>query len=297
MTPTPARALAALPAVALLLLLAGCGGGSSDDAAPASADSGSTASKAAEAPAAAGAGYASDTGDAAGSGSASRTYETRAVISKGSIQLRSTDVDATRDDLAVLLAGWGGTVENEQSSTDKHGHTDHQSLQLRVPVKYFDTAMKSISGLGTLVDRSRTSEDVTTQVIDTRVRIQAQKASIARVQALLAEATSINQVIAIESQLTQRQSELDSLEQQQAYLADQTAMSTIGLTIARTGTKAAPVEAEGGFLAGLEAGWERLGASTTAVLTAVGALLPFAAVAALVAAPFWWTRRRRAAGA
>ena len=47
--------------------------------------------------------------------------------------------------------------------------------------------------------------------------------------------------MAIESELSQRQADLDSLEQQAAYLADQTSMSTIVVSIDQIpAKKAAP---------------------------------------------------------
>ena len=48
-----------------------------------------------------------------------------------------------------------------------------------------------------------------------------------------------------------------------------------------------------GFLAGLKGGWEAFTASVVVVLTAVGAVLPFAVAAAVVGLPLWWALRRR----
>ena len=53
-----------------------------------------------------------------------------------------------------------------------------------------------------------------------------------------------------------------------------------------------------GFLAGLQQGWAAFAASVTVLLTALGGVLPFAVVAALVVLPVlaWRRRSRRAAG-
>jgi len=220
----------------------------------------------------------------------------KAVISKGQVSLRSKDLDKARFDLQKLLDGWNATIANEQSSADKKGHTDRQRLELRVPSKYFDAAMNELSTLpgSTLVDRSRTSEDVSTQVIDNNTRVRSQKLSLARVQQLLARASTLNQIIMIESQLSQRQADLESLEQQQKFLADQTAMSTINLYLEVPGNKAGKDKDDDGFLSGLSAGWDHLGSSTTAVLTGIGAVLPFAVVLGLIGFPLWTIWRRRA---
>lgn len=215
----------------------------------------------------------------------------RAVISKGQISLRTEDIDQARFDLQKLLDTWDGSIANEQSDADDDGKTVRARLELRVPSPKFDTAMNELGDLGTLVDRSRTSEDVTTQVIDTAARVRSQRLSLDRVQALLAQARDLSQVIAIEAQLSRRQADLDSLEQQQKYLADQSSLATINVYLAvpdEDGT-----EDDSGFWSGLESGWDHLGSSTSALLTGTGAVLPFAVVLALLATPVWVIRRRR----
>lgn len=221
--------------------------------------------------------------------------QTKAVISKGQVSLEADDLDKARFELQKLLDTWNGSITNEESSADDEGRTDRQRLQIRVPSDRFGTAMDGISKLGKLVDRSRTSEDVTTQVIDNNARVRSQKLSLARVQALLAKAKDLNQIIAIEEQLSQRQAELDSLEQQQKYLADQTADATINVYLVATDKDdSTPADDGDGFGAGFAAGWDNLGSATSAVLKGAGAALPFTAVFALMAVPVWvvWRRRR-----
>jgi hypothetical protein len=223
----------------------------------------------------------------------------RAVISKGQISLHTKDVDGARFDLKKDLDTWGGTIASEESDADDDGHTKRQRLELRVPSAKFDVAMDALSRLAgtTLVDRSRTSEDVTTKVIDNAARVRTQKLSLARVQALLAQAETLNQIISIESQLSRRQANLDSLEQQQKYLADQTSLSTIDVYLSVPAKHVAKTKKkqhdDSGFLAGLRGGWNNLGDATNTVLHAVGGLLPFGAVLLVVGVPLWAARRRR----
>ncbi|MFL6023050.1 MAG: DUF4349 domain-containing protein [Marmoricola sp.] len=221
----------------------------------------------------------------------------QAIISKGQVSLHSKDIDKARFDLQKLLDGLDGTIADEQSNADKAGKTIRQRLVLRVPSKNFGKAMDGISGLdGTkLVSRSRSSQDVTTDVIDNAARVRTQRASLARVQALLARATSLREVISIESQLSRRQADLDSLEAQQKYLADQTSLSTINVYLTVPSKKAAthPKGDDHNFFSGLKSGWDHLGSSTNAVLTGTGAVLPFAALGALIGFPTWAAWRRR----
>jgi hypothetical protein len=66
---------------------------------------------------------------------------------------------------------------------------------------------------------------VTTEIIDTNVRVAAQKRSIKRMTELLNQAASISDIVAIESQLASRETVLESLVAQQAWLRDQTSLA------------------------------------------------------------------------
>lgn len=243
-------------------------------------------------------GSATTTGGAVSDAVDPSSAETASIISKGQISLTSPHIDQVSLQLQKLLDGWDGMIASDKSGADKHGKPDQEQIVLRVPSRYFSDAMTRIAALGTLVDSNRTSQDVTTQVIDNNVRVRTQKLSIARIQALLAQATSLNQVISIESQLSDRQARLDSLEQQQSYLADQTSLATINVYLTAPGKAIAPVHKKHhSFFSGLRSGWHHLGTSTAAVLTGVGAALPFGILAVLVGMPVWLLVRRRLAAA
>src|SRR5262249_60272583 len=84
---------------------------------------------------------------------------------------------------------------------------------------------------GTGTGSTVSTQDVTSQVIDVAARLRSEQASVDRVRALLAQATSIGEIVSIESELTQREADLESLESQQANLNDLTALSTITATL------------------------------------------------------------------
>ncbi|MET3963603.1 hypothetical protein ABIE44_003537 [Marmoricola sp. OAE513] len=297
-------------AVPVLALVAACGAAAHDagDSKAASADADSSQVDPASAP---GAEPAPGARDASGGTSAEgfaysdakvaksdSVPQERAIISTGQVSLRTKDLDQARFDLQKLLDSLGGIIADEESSADEKGRTDRQRLELRVPSTKFGTAMDRISKLGVLVDRSRSSGDVTAQVIDNNARLRSQKLSLARIQALLAKAKDLDQVIAIEGQLSQRQADLEALESQQKYLSDSTALATINVYLRLPDDETATPKKDDdndGFLGGLDSGWDALATVTSVVLVSVGALLPFAAVLAAIGVPVWISRRRRTA--
>lgn len=218
---------------------------------------------------------------------------TRAVISTGQVTLHPASINRARSEVMRLVSSWGGTIADEQSSSDERGRIVDSTLTLRVPTAKFAEAMTAFSTLGKVEQQSRKSEDVTTKVIDNDARVRAAERSIRQIEVLLGRAQKLSDIIAIESDLARRQADLDSLKSQQAYLGDQTSLSTINVYLSRAG-RVGPVEHEArGFLAGLDGGWNALKGATVVLLTVLGAVLPFALVLLVLGVPLWLVVRRR----
>lgn len=217
----------------------------------------------------------------------------RAVISHGSLEVQSADVSRTRADVLRLLHRWDGQVANEETGSDPKGRMTNVSLELRVPSEDFGTAMGALAKVAHTMHQAISSQDVTTQVIDTNTRLRAKQDAIQRIEQLLAHAKSLGQIISIETDLGNRQAELDSLKQQQAWLSDQTSLSTIHVDISRS----APVvhhrhQSHAGLFAGLSTGWHALAAAGVAALTVFGFALPFALLLLVLGGPAWLAWRR-----
>lgn len=307
MTPRTAVPTLALLPVLLAVALTGCSSGSDGSGADASsaggaADTSSVVAGAAEAP-------ALQDGAVAGRTSASSIAQGKpgpdviepAVIRKGNVALRADDVGEVQQEVQGVVDQLAGEVTDEKTTTDEDGQPAYTRMVLRIPSEQFDeamTALKEIDGAD-LENAATSQEDVTTELIDTQTRLAAQKRSIARITVLFDRAQSIRDIMAIESELSQRQADLESLERRLAYLRGQTSLSTIVVSVDQTAATAPPEDDDSGFLAGLASGWHALVAFAVALATAFGAVLPWLLVAAVLAWPTWalvrWLRRRLSA--
>jgi hypothetical protein len=284
---------------ALAALLVGCsGGGDSEAASDAGGDaSGSTMDAAAS--------MQREAADSGRPGAAPRTagrtaVQTRAVISTGRVELVEDDLEEARDELDRMLGRYGGHVAKEQTSKDDDGQADHSELELRVPSRHFAALMDDLEGLGKVTDRGRKAVDVTTEVIDVDSRIRTQEVSLDRLRGFLGEATDVNAMIRLESEIARREADLASLRAQQDYLADQTSLATISLTMTRDHADRAPDDDpldDAGFVTGLRNGWEALVSVLVVGATVVGAVLPFALVLAVLGLPLWLLLSARSARA
>jgi Domain of unknown function (DUF4349) len=276
------------------LLLAGCSGGGADSL---SADDSSGARAGALAPEST-ADLAVQDGAAVGqtkSGLLTDVTGERAVIATAEMTLRSEDVTATVDAIELVASSAGGFVAGRdvQSNPDDPSKT-RATLVLRVPTDKIDSVIDRASAEGAVVRVTSDEQDVTETVVDVDSRVKSAQASVERIRALLSEATTIGEVVRIESELARREADLESLLAQQRSLADQTALATLTVTVLAPDAVGPAPEEEAGFLAGLERGWEALVGVVVVALTTFGVLLPFLAVALLVLTPIAaaWRRRR-----
>ncbi|MGI8899392.1 MAG: DUF4349 domain-containing protein [Nocardioides sp.] len=220
--------------------------------------------------------------------------QVRSVIRTGEVAVTNDDLDAARSELDDLLAALGGTLDREQTEHDPDGEIERSTLVVRVPVDSFDAAMAGIAALGTVKHADTAAKDVTTEVIDVDERVETLETSLDRLQDYQRDARDIDDLIRYEQQITERESELQSLKAQQSYLTDQTSMSTISVYLSTPKKYVAPPGAleDAGFISGIKSGWSALVDTVVVVLTIVGAVLPFAAALALIGIPAWLLVRR-----
>jgi hypothetical protein len=293
------RAVTAVAAAMGVLLLAGCGASgnasrSTSGAAPAKQDSGEAASNAKpQAPAQGKTGQTAGQGTA-GQGSTNDPTVTRAIIKTGSLTVEGDDVSAMRQKAVTAIAGLDGQVASEDTGSDSDGTVTQSNLVLKVPTKSFETAIQQLSGLGKRLQIHQESEDVTEQVVDVNSRIESQRASLDRMRVLMTKANTIGDIVSVESELTRRESDLEALLAKQKNLSLQTDLATLTLTLTQKGKP--PVQTEPkkdtGFLAGLKGGWNAFTAVFSAVATALGAMLPFLILLAIIAVPLWRFRHK-----
>jgi Domain of unknown function (DUF4349) len=218
----------------------------------------------------------------------------RDVIRTAALRLRADDVEAAALQAAAAARSLGGLVSSEQTVTDpQDADNTVAQLTLRVPAARFDDLLTRVRDLGSVLEQTQQAEDVTGQVADVDARVDAQRASVRRIQALLARAETIGEVVTIEGQLAQRQSDLEALEAQQKALADQTSLATLRVSVVGPAAVVAEEEDTTGFVAGLKRGWAAFTDALTAGLTGLGILVPFLGLALIVGLPLLgWARTR-----
>lgn len=204
----------------------------------------------------------------------------RSTIETAYLSVSVSTPQSTVTDAERIATEAGGFVQDSSWNPANEFGPESAYLTIRVPFDQLDTVLSSLESLGTVDSLSRSKSDVTLAVTDLNARIASLQQSLNDLRALQAQATNVGDLITVESAISSRQAELDSLLAQQTYLTDQVDMSTISLTLTgSTGT----TPTNDTFWDGLVAGWNSLAVAGSALIVAAGFALPWIALLVIVA--------------
>ncbi|MER6128390.1 DUF4349 domain-containing protein [Streptomyces sp. NPDC001795] len=276
-TPPSARPVRMLAAtlLAAALALAGCSAGANDKSAASSSGARAAAGDQRQ-----GAADSATGGDPKARRGTPR-LTANDIIRTASLTVQVKDVPKALDEARTTVENAGGFVGDESTSRDTDGH-ERTRVVLRVPTEKYDEVLTALQGAGRLIDRTAKAEDVTDQVVDVDSRIRSQRASVARVRELMDRATRLSDVVTLEGELSSREADLEALLAQQASLKDRTGLATITLSLSETPVKKAAKDDRPGFLDALAGGWGVFVTMLRWIVLAIGAVLPFAVLAALL---------------
>jgi hypothetical protein len=153
-------------------------------------------------------------------------------------------------------------------------------VTFRVPVDAFEPVLRELKGLGTYRGERSSTEDVTTRYVDLNGQLAAWRAQERVYLRLLDRAKSVTDVIAVQNQLQQVQSNIERLQGQLDHLEDQSSFSTVVLRLTEPG--AAAGEPTGRLARAWATAVNGLGVMAAAVLVGVVWLTPLVVLAGLV---------------
>lgn len=189
-------------------------------------------------------------------------------------------LDAAREAVRIVER-IGGRVDSRQEYAPTEFHGGSATLVLRIPSDQLTPTLNALRELGRADSVSIQSTDVTVERQDLDARITALRSSLDRLNALISRADKIADLIALEAEISSRQGQLESLEAQQRYLADQVSMSTI--TVDLRSDRTAPDPEPGNFWEGLVTGWDAFVAFWAGALVVLGVLAPWLVFLGLLA--------------
>ena len=207
----------------------------------------------------------------------------QSIIYTASMTVRAANVGAAARQIASIVAAAGGYTSDEHLVSGTPGKTGEMiSITLKIPVPSYQSVLGQLSSpaLGKQIAMEQQATDVTQEVANVNSLVTSEQDAISALQGLLKRASSVSGLLQVQQQISSDESTLNSLLAQQRALDHETSFATVSMTLVSPAVHAVVHKkaTHHGFVAGLAAGWRALKRATSAVLTALGAALPFLAV-------------------
>lgn len=154
----------------------------------------------------------------------------RDLILTANVSFRSTDPWATADKARAIAAGLGGDL----LALSQTGSGDQRSalLTIRVPSDRFDEALTQLKKLdGEVLTSGVNAQDVTDQYVDVQARLSAKKAEEQQYLTLLAKASTVDEILKVQSALATTRTQIEQLQGQVNSMKNRIDYSTITMSI------------------------------------------------------------------
>lgn len=136
------------------------------------------------------------------------------IIYSAEADIETLDFDATLQAVEALISRAGGFLEQSAITGSNYSHNrDHRSANytIRIPASSFFQVTESLSDLGNVVYCHTNAENITSQYQDTAARLAAEEIQYDRLLEMLAKCETVEEMLAIESRLSNVRYEIESL--------------------------------------------------------------------------------------
>lgn len=211
------------------------------------------------------------------------------LIKNAELRIEVSALDPALERVRDIAGDQNGTLLDLEVRSES-GERRSATATVRVPAERFETALGALRGVGDLRTESVKAEDVTEEFVDLRAKQAALAEQLGQYRRIMANTSSVDDVIAVQKEIERVQVQLDRDEGRLRYLESRTSYSRIVLRLEE------PAPLAGGTIPSIV---EVLGAGVQGFFTVLAGLVvvvlslaPLAALGGLA----WWVYRRYRSG-
>jgi hypothetical protein len=291
------RMIAALCALVLTLSLCACGSSSAASTPAASAEQFNGAMGFTQDATAEMQDSSTYTADAGDSGQSAAPQGETKLIYTAELDMETTDFDTAAAGLETLVETLGGYMEYSSVSNGGDGYR-YASYTVRIPAEKFRTFLKQAGELCQITYQSSGAEDVSEYYYDTAGRLETQKTKLERLQSLLSKADKMEDIISLESAISETEEQIESLSGELSHYDAQVDYATVTVSMNEVYRLSGTTEPANGFSqrvgSALSSGWNAFVSFLQNIVVALAYGWMWLLLAAVVVAfVLWRTRNSR----
>lgn len=203
----------------------------------------------------------------------------RKLIRTVSMDVETEDFDGLMEKLENRVKELKGYIENSNiRGNARYDESRRSSMTIRIPSSELDNFVNEVAEISNITRKSESVEDITLNYVDVESRKKALEIEQERLLALLEKAESVEDIISVESRLSEVRYELQSYASRLLVYDNQVEYSTINLNVNEV-KRLTPQEEP--------TIWERIATGFVDNLEGALKLLENIAVGVLVLIPYW----------
>lgn len=161
-----------------------------------------------------------------------KDLSSRKLIKTVSLSMETRTFDTLKNQMEESISSFGGYIENSSYDAPQGSRQyRYYYLCVRIPAENLDDFVGKAGELGTITNKSENVEDVTLDYVDKAAYKDSLETEYERVTELLEKATDLDQILALESKLSELRYEINSYESQLRTLDNQIDYSTVNISI------------------------------------------------------------------
>lgn len=168
------------------------------------------------------------------------TRDNAKIIYTAQIELRVERLLDGTAKFETLVAQSNGYVSSSKLKNEQ-GNLSSAFWKIRIPSDRYRAFLRDLAQLGQVVQQNSSSQEVTEEFIDLEARIKNLQRQETRLETRLERVGNSDEILRLEQEITRVRTDIERLQGRQRFLTDQTAMSTVDVTISETKTFQAPV--------------------------------------------------------
>ena len=154
----------------------------------------------------------------------------RKLIKNVNMSVETEDYTGLVSNIQSRVEELGGYTESFEAYNESSVGNRSASLTLRIPADRLDEFVSQVEEISNIVSRQETVEDVTLTYVDLESRRRMYEEEEDRLLSLLEQAETLEEIIALESRLTEVRYQLESMESQLRTMDNQVNYSTVYLS-------------------------------------------------------------------
>ncbi len=174
-----------------------------------------------------------DTGVTSENGLEAQVENGRKLIRTVSLSLETKKFDSVLTNLSTKTTELGGYIETSSVNGNSYSHhsTRYASYVIRIPANKLNEFVEVVSELGNVTQKNESVEDVTLRYIDVESHKKALETEQERLLELLSKAENMEEILTIESKLSDIRYEIENYESQLKTMDNQIDYSTVSVYV------------------------------------------------------------------